>query len=61
MSSLEHRANPASWIETIGWVSLGLAFAGVLLILFDIFGRGYRQKMWIYQEVIFPPGWSGRA
>ena len=49
---MEPHSQPATWIEVIGWVSLGLAFASALVILVDIVGRGYRQKMaimdWVY-------------
>jgi hypothetical protein len=41
------------WVEAIAWFSLAIAFASALLILFDIFGRGYRQKMWI-MNLVYP-------
>jgi len=50
---MEPRTHPADWIEAIGWLSLGAAFASALLILFDIFGKGYRQKMWI-MNLVYP-------
>jgi hypothetical protein len=50
---MDPRTQPADWIETIGWLSLGVAFASALIIAFDIFGRGYRQKMWI-MNLVFP-------
>ena len=49
---MEAHSHPATWIEIIGWVSLAVAFASALVILVDILGRGYRQKMaimdWVY-------------
>lgn len=49
---MEPHSHPAGWIEAIGWFSLAIAFASTLIILIDIFGRGYRQKMavmnWVY-------------
>jgi hypothetical protein len=37
----------------MGWFSLVIAVASALLILFDIFGRGHRQKMAI-MEAVYP-------
>lgn len=49
---MEPHSHPAAWIEIIGWISLAVAFASALVILVDIFGRGYRQRMaimdWVY-------------
>ena len=49
---MEPHSQPATWVEIIGWVSLAVAFASALVILIDILGRGYRQKMaimdWVY-------------
>lgn len=49
---MESHSQPAAWIEIIGWISLAVAFASALVILVDVFGRGYRQKMaimdWVY-------------
>ncbi len=45
--------HPAGWIEAIGWFSLSIAFASALLIAVDIFGRGYRQQMWI-MDLVYP-------
>lgn len=50
---MRSHSHPAGWIEAIGWLSLSLAFASALLMLFDIFVRGYRQKMWI-MDLVYP-------
>ena len=39
------------WLEVIANISLIAAFASAILILLDIFVRGYRQKMWIMEWV----------
>ncbi len=50
---MEPHAHPAGWIEAIGWISLAAAFASAGVILYDIFGRGYRQKMTI-MDAVYP-------
>ncbi len=50
---MEVHSQPLAWIEAIGWFSLSLAFASALAILFDIFVRGYRQKMAI-MDLVYP-------
>ena len=50
---MQPHSQPAGWIEAIAWFSLAIAFASALVILFDIFGRGYRQKMWI-MNLVYP-------
>lgn len=35
----------------VSWISLGVAFLCAALILYDLFGRGYRQHMWITEAV----------
>jgi hypothetical protein len=50
---VQPHSQPAGWIETIAWFSLAVAFASTLVILFDIFGRGDRQKMWI-MNLVYP-------
>ena len=42
---------PSNWLTIIANVSLIAAFASALIILFDIFIRGYRQKMFIMEWV----------
>ena len=39
------------WLTIIADISLIAAFASAFAILFDIFVRGYRQKMWIMEWV----------
>ena len=39
------------WLTVVSWVSLGVAFLCASLILYDLFGRGYRQHMWIMEAV----------
>lgn len=50
---MEPHSQPAGWIEVLGWVSLGIAFASALVILVDIYGRGYRQKMAV-MDLVYP-------
>ena len=42
---------PPVWLTVISWFSLGLAFACAGAILFDVYGRGYRQHMGIMEAV----------
>lgn len=44
---------PPLWLTALAWFSLGIAFLAAGLILYDIYGRGFRQKMWI-MEIIWP-------
>lgn len=46
-------AQPAGWIEAIGWLSLALGFAGALVILLDVYVRGHRQQMTI-MNLVYP-------
>ncbi len=39
------------WLTVVSWVSLGLAFACAGAILYDVYGRGYRQHMRIMEAV----------
>lgn len=50
---MEQHTIPPQWLETIGWISLGLAFLCSFYILYDIYIRGYRQKMGI-MEAVYP-------
>lgn len=50
---MEIHSTPPTWLEIIGWLSLVLAFASLLYIVYDIFARGYRQKMKI-MEAVYP-------
>ena len=42
---------PPPWLTVIAWVSLGVAFITAGLIVYDIYGRGYRQKMGVMEVV----------
>lgn len=44
---------PAPWLTTLAWLSLALAFLCAMLVLCDIYLRGYRQKMWM-MEIVLP-------
>jgi Domain of unknown function (DUF4396) len=44
---------PPTWLTVVAWIALAVAFATALLIVYDIFGRGYRQKMAV-MEVVWP-------
>lgn len=50
---MEPRAQPAGWIEAVGWLSLSVSFASAAVILVDVYGRGYRQKMAI-MDLVYP-------
>jgi hypothetical protein len=41
----------ATWLQVIGWISLGVAFGCAGAILYDILVRGYRQHMAIMDWV----------
>jgi hypothetical protein len=42
---------PAPWLETLAVISLTLGILCSILILVDIFGRGYRQPMAVMEWV----------
>ena len=44
-------SQPLTWIDDIAWACLALALASAAVIAWDIFGRGYRQKMPIMDAV----------
>lgn len=50
---MERHSTPPGWLEVLGWVGLIASFASAGYILYDIYIRGYRQKMTI-MEVVFP-------
>ena len=50
---MEPLSHPMGWIEAVGWFSLSIAFASALVILYDVFVRGYRQKMAI-MNLVYP-------
>ncbi len=42
---------PPYWLVVIAWISLVVAVACAAAILFDIYGRGYRQRMGVMEAV----------
>ena len=42
---------PPTWLTILAWVSLAAAFLTAALILYDIRGRGHRQKMAVMEAV----------
>lgn len=57
---------PPEWLTIIAWVSIALALLTAAAILYDIYGRGYRQKMGVMEAVwpitalyFGPLGWWG--
>ena len=42
---------PPTWLTILAWVSLAIAFLTAGLIAYDIYGRGYRQKMAVMEAV----------
>lgn len=59
---------PPTWLTVLAWISLAAAFLTAAAILWDIFGRGRRQRMWIMEAVwpvtalyFGPLAWLGYA
>ncbi|GLY68136.1 DUF4396 domain-containing protein [Amycolatopsis taiwanensis] len=44
---------PPTWLTVLAWCALGLAFASTVVILFDIYARGHRQRMRV-MEIVWP-------
>jgi hypothetical protein len=44
---------PQTWLTVIAWIWLGFGFISSGLILFDIFVRGYRQRMAV-MDAVYP-------
>ncbi len=42
-----------AWVVVLAWIALGIGFASALVVLFDIYVRGYRQPMGI-MEAVYP-------
>ncbi len=42
---------PPTWLIVISWAALALAFASAAVILADIYGRGFRQRMRVMEAV----------
>jgi hypothetical protein len=51
MAELHQRAE--DWVQVVAWVALGVGFASALIVLADIFRRGYRQQMGI-MDAVYP-------
>jgi hypothetical protein len=47
----ERALMPGRWLVALSWFALALAFASAALILYDIYGRRYRQRMRIMEAV----------
>lgn len=39
------------WVIIVAWVALAIGFLCTFIVLYDIYGRGYRQKMGIMEAV----------
>jgi hypothetical protein len=44
---------PPTWLTVLAWISLASALVCAVLIVVDIFARGYRQHLWI-MDVVWP-------
>lgn len=42
---------PPTWLSVLAWLALAVGFASAAWILFDIYGRGYRQHMKVMEAV----------
>jgi hypothetical protein len=42
---------PPTWLTVVAWLALALAFATAVVVLYDIYGRGYRQTMGVMEAV----------
>jgi hypothetical protein len=42
---------PPTWLTVIAWVALAVAFLTAGAILYDVYGRGYRQQMRVMEAV----------
>lgn len=40
-----------TWLTVVSWISLATAFSCAGFILYEMYGRGYRQHMWIMEAV----------
>ncbi|MFZ2014302.1 MAG: DUF4396 domain-containing protein [Nocardioides sp.] len=43
----------ADWLVAVAWVALAVAFACAAAIAYDVYGRGYRQRMKV-MEIVWP-------
>ena len=42
---------PPNWLTILAWCALAIAFTSAAVIVFDIYGRGYRQRMGVMEAV----------
>ncbi len=42
---------PSTWFTALAWIVLAVAFASAMLILLDVYGRGYRMRMPVMEAV----------
>lgn len=40
-----------AWLTIVSWIAIAVAVLCAAYILYDIFGRGYRQHMWVMEAV----------
>ncbi len=45
--------DPPGWLEAVAWAALAIVFASAAYVLYDIYGRGYRQRMRV-MEAVYP-------
>jgi hypothetical protein len=57
---------PPGWLTVVAWAALAMAVLCAASVVWDIFGRGYRQQMWVMEAVwpvtalyLGPVGWWG--
>jgi hypothetical protein len=51
LGSCEEELVPATWLVALSWLALAVGFACAAVILLDVYGRGYRQRMAIMEAV----------
>lgn len=42
---------PSAWLTTLAWIALAVAFTSAAVVLVDVYGRGYRQRMPVMEAV----------
>jgi hypothetical protein len=45
---------PPTWLTVLAWTALAAGFASAAVIVFDIYGRGYRQQRMPVMEAVWP-------
>ena len=43
-----------TWLTAVAWTALAVAVASAAVIVFDIYGRGYRQRHMPVMEAVRP-------